>query len=64
MWLFAPDNNYPKGRYLATGLTYDITLEDQRFLMIKESADQATANHLHIVLNWSEELKRLVTYTE
>ena len=37
---------------------YDISPDGQRFLMIKETgADQA---QIHVVLNWFEELKRLV----
>ncbi len=37
---------------------YDISPDGQRFLMIKEAgADQA---QIHVVLNWFEELKRLV----
>jgi len=45
------------------GRTYDIAPDGQRFLMIKEgsSADQAAApRSLIVVLNWVEELKRLV----
>ena len=36
---------------------YDVA-PDGRFLAIK--ADTATADEIHIVVNWSEELKRLV----
>ena len=45
------------------GRTYDIAPDGQRFLMIKEGsgADQAAApRSLIVVLNWAEELKRLV----
>jgi hypothetical protein len=44
------------------GRTYDIAPDGQRFLMIKEGgADQAaTPRSLIVVLNWVEELKRLV----
>ena len=38
---------------------YDITADGQRFLMIKGSEQQAP-NQINIVLNWFEELKRLV----
>jgi serine/threonine-protein kinase len=45
------------------GRTYDISPDGQRFLMIKEGdgSDQtAAAQSLIVVLNWVEELKRLV----
>ena len=37
---------------------YDVTPDGQRFLMIKESEQQVT--QINVVLNWFEELKRLV----
>jgi Tol biopolymer transport system component len=37
---------------------YDISPDGQRFLMIKE--DQTTTAQINVVLNWFEELKRLV----
>jgi hypothetical protein len=43
--------------------TYDIAKDGQRFLRIKESGSTdhtAAPQSLIIVLNWSEELKRLV----
>jgi hypothetical protein len=48
-----------------TGRTYDVSPDGRRFLMIKESAtsDQnanATPASMVVVLNWFEELKRLV----
>ena len=36
---------------------YDIHPDGQRFLMIK---DEATGSEINVVLNWFEELKRLV----
>jgi serine/threonine-protein kinase len=45
------ENTYP----------YDVSADGQRFLMIKEDATAATARTgLIVVLNWTEELKRLV----
>jgi hypothetical protein len=42
------------------GRTYDVSPDGSRFLMVKAgSADQAPAS-LVVVLNWFEELKRLV----
>jgi len=49
-----------EGRYLAGGYHYDVSLDGQRFLMVKESEDQPAASQLIVVLNWFEELKRLV----
>jgi hypothetical protein len=52
-----------EGTYLSSGFTsgyqyYDISPDGQRFLMIKETgSEQAPIN---VVLNWFEELKRLV----
>ncbi len=39
---------------------YDVTSDGQRFLMIKESEDVLNVTQLNVVLNWFEELKRLV----
>jgi len=36
---------------------YDISLDGKRFVMIK---DEAGSGRLNVVLNWTEELKRLV----
>jgi serine/threonine-protein kinase len=50
-----------EGRYL-TGWyrNYDVSRDGQRFLMVKESEDQPAATQLIVVLNWFDELKRLV----
>jgi serine/threonine-protein kinase len=48
------------GPYLVDGTghaSYDISPDGERFLMIAQGA----ANRLEVVLNWSEELKRLIT---
>jgi len=54
-----------QGAYL-TGPTdwvrpnYDVSQDGQRFLMLKTVDEpQAPLNEIHVVLNWSEELKRL-----
>jgi serine/threonine-protein kinase len=46
----------------ATARTYDLSLDGSRFLMIKEQGIEvgAPAPSLIVVLNWFEELKRLV----
>ena len=40
-------------------LSYDVTPHGQRFVMIREE-DASAPRHLHVILNWFEELKRLV----
>ena len=39
---------------------YDITPDGQRFLMVKEGEREEAATQINVVLNWFEELKRLV----
>jgi eukaryotic-like serine/threonine-protein kinase len=39
---------------------YDVTSDGRRFLFLKESEQAASATHIEVVLNWQEELKRLV----
>jgi dipeptidyl aminopeptidase/acylaminoacyl peptidase len=39
---------------------YDVSGDGQRFLMVKESEDHSAETQLVVVLNWFEELKRLV----
>jgi serine/threonine protein kinase len=49
-------------RVVTPGRSYDISPDSQRFLVIKEPASAAQAGsirHLDVVLNWTEELKRL-----
>ncbi|MHC4432035.1 MAG: protein kinase domain-containing protein [Planctomycetota bacterium] len=49
------------GKHLAGwGQSYDVKGDGQRFLMIKESEEREAAAQLIVVLNWFEELKRLV----
>jgi len=39
---------------------YDVSPDGQRFLMIKGSEQEAPPTQVNVVLNWSEELRRLV----
>jgi hypothetical protein len=40
---------------------YDVSPDGQRFLMLKPTGEAGTApTQINLVLNWSEELKRLV----
>jgi hypothetical protein len=41
------------------GRNYDVSPDGQRFLMIKDDQQQGAAR-INVVLNWLEELKRLV----
>jgi eukaryotic-like serine/threonine-protein kinase len=59
------------GRYLTPqiGRNYDVSPDGKRFLLIKDatpastSSSAPTSSELVVVLNWSEELKRLVPAT-
>ncbi len=51
------EGSYTSG-FAGWASNYDISPDDQRFLMIK--LEQAGATQINVVLNWFEELKRLV----
>ena len=46
-----------------TSSNYDVSADGQRFLMIQEGERDAPATEIRVVLNWSEELKRLMAST-
>ena len=46
---------YSDGRH-----SYDISPDGKNFLMIKQSEEKTEITELVVVLNWVEELKRLV----
>ena len=46
--------------YFGSTSNYDVTDDGQRFVMVESSAQGITGTTLHVVLNWFEELKRLV----
>jgi serine/threonine-protein kinase len=49
------------GRYeTAPDTNYDVTRDGQQFLMVKDTEPQGPITQLNVILNWSEELKRLV----
>ncbi len=50
------------GRYtiLPGFVNYDISPDGQRFLMMKEADEEEGQGQINVVLNWFEELKRLV----
>jgi len=50
-----------EGSYLnVSGLSYDVSPDGQRFLVLQPEYDDSEVRELHVVLNWFEELKRLV----
>jgi len=51
------ERSYHVGRF---GRTYDISRDGTRFLMIKDDSPGAGTRELMVVLNWFEELERLV----
>ena len=55
--LFAGE--YVASPFPATGVTYDVSRDGQRFLMVKETP-QASQIRINVVADWFEELTRLV----
>ena len=51
------EGDYLSSPFPATGVTYDVSRDGQRFLMVKE---EASATQINVVVNWFEELRRLV----
>ena len=53
-----------EGRYIRSGYSvcnYHVSPDGQRFLMLKPvEQEQAAPTQINLVLNWTEELKRLV----
>ena len=45
---------------MPTRLTYDITPDGKRFLIVKESKAEGESAEVVVVLNWFNELERLV----
>jgi len=43
-----------------TSSNYDVSANGERFLMIKDSETDSVATQVNVILNWSEELKRLM----
>ena len=52
------EGSYVASTFPLAGVTYDVTPDGKRFLMLKEQATSTT--HINVVVNWFEELKRLV----
>ena len=45
--------------YNPIGYSYDLSADDQRFLVMLPDAQRPEVTHLNLVVNWFEELKRL-----
>jgi dipeptidyl aminopeptidase/acylaminoacyl peptidase len=41
------------------GYSYDLSVDDERFLVLLPDAERPDVTHLNVVVNWFEELKRL-----
>ena len=59
---FAMDRaqGYPINSLSSLGRNYDMSPDGQRFLMLKRGEEQLEQEPIYIILNWFEELKRLV----
>ena len=53
------EGEYLASAFPATSVTYDVTPDGQRFLMIKD-VQTASANQINVVVNWFEELRQRV----
>jgi serine/threonine-protein kinase len=53
------EGDYLSSPFPATGVTYD-TVDGQRFLMVKEAEQLTSVTQINVVVNWFEELRRLV----
>ena len=52
-----------EGRYAGTGAGvpgYDISPDGKRFLRVQLTSPEASQTQVNLILNWTEELKRLV----
>jgi hypothetical protein len=57
------EGDYLASPFPATGVTYDVTPDGRRFLMIRDApTEQAT--QINVVVNWFDELKRRVPIPE
>jgi len=54
------EGSYVKSTVIPGYQYYDISPDGSRFLLLKENVQQSSRNQIEIVLNWFEELKRLV----
>ena len=50
-----------EGKQYSAALSYDVSADGKRLLMIKEPEQTASVTSINVVLNWQDELKRLVS---
>ena len=50
----------PYERTPTTSPEYDVTADDQHFLMVQPSEQRSSATEFNVVLNWTEELRTRV----
>jgi hypothetical protein len=50
----------PRSAYGDNLMSYDVAPDGQRFLGIRDINPDPPANQINVVLNWTEEVKRLV----
>jgi hypothetical protein len=56
--LFAGSYDTPAG--VDATPNYDVTADGQTFFLVRNPADSSPATEVRVILNWFEELKRLV----
>lgn len=54
------EGDYIASEFPLTSAGYDVSRDGQRFLMVKEVEQPLSTTQINVVLNWFEELKRLV----
>jgi Tol biopolymer transport system component/predicted Ser/Thr protein kinase len=55
------EGHYAEKAYPQIGADYDVSPDGQQFLMMKPVEQPTSSTHINLVLNWTEELKRLVS---
>ncbi len=59
-----PQLIFERAFYNIPGYSYDLAADDERFLVLLPEAQRTEITHLNVVVNWFEELKRLVPTDE
>jgi len=54
------EGHYETAAVFPAQANYDMSLDGQRFLMVKEGAQEQAPTQINVVLNWFEELKQKV----
>ena len=56
---FSTEGSYKYSRFRDMS-NYDVTPDGQRFVMVKEGDQESEPPQINVILNWFEELRRLV----